>query len=183
MISDNKGNLSLILRAHAAAKTAHGGQKRKYTGEPYIVHPIEVGQIVMSVPHDLCMVAAAYLHDTVEDTAMTIADIRLEFGDDVAMLVYELTDRSTTHHGLRERRKAFDRDNLAVASARAQTIKLADLISNTRSIVAHDPKFAKVYLREKLLLLGVLTRGDVSLWHRANDLLNLSIEKLELEAL
>ena len=71
----------------------------------------------------------------------------------------------------------------SIASARAQTIKLADLINNTSSIVKHDTKFAKVYLREKALLLDVLTRGDITLWRQAKDLLDQSITQLELETL
>jgi len=57
----------------------------------------------------------------------------------------------------------MDRDRLSKASASVQTIKVADMIDNTESIVAHDPKFAKIYLEEKRLLLDVLTKADASL--------------------
>ena len=174
---------SIILKAYAFADAWHAGQKRKYTGEPYIVHPVAVANIVATVPHDLNMLAAAYLHDTIEDTSATYENVLEEFGLDIATLVMELTDKSTAHHGNREMRKEFDRLNLSIASARAQTIKLADLINNTSSIVKHDTKFAKVYLREKALLLDVLTRGDITLWRQAKDLLDQSITQLELETL
>ena len=92
------------------------------------------------------------------------------FGIDVAILVEMLTDISTAHHGLRKHRKAIDREHTAKASSAAKTIKLADTIDNIKSIVAHDPAFAKVYLAEKQLLLEVLREGDATLWAMANEL-------------
>jgi len=89
------------------------------------------------------------------------------FGVDVATLVAALTDISRPNDGDRKIRKAIDRNHLAGASARAQTIKLADLIDNSRSIVERDPDFAKVYLAEKRELLAVLTEGDETLLNRA----------------
>jgi len=157
----------LIQRALAFATLAHHDQKRKYTGQPYIVHPIEVAEIVRSVEHDDEMLAAALLHDVVEDTDVTIEVIRSEFGDNVAELVDDLTDVSQPRDGNRKFRKAMDRDHLSQASSRAQTIKLADLISNTADIAVNDPSFAKVYFAEKELLLGVLVKGDPVLHLRA----------------
>jgi hypothetical protein len=81
--------------------------------------------------------------------------------------VAALTDISRPNDGDRKIRKAIDRNHLAGASARAQTIKLADLIDNSRSIVERDPDFAKVYLAEKRELLAVLTEGDETLLNRA----------------
>ena len=74
------------------ARKAHGLQKRKYTEELYIEHPKRVAKIVESVPHSSEMVAAAYLHDVVEDTDVSIEEIQEKFGDKVAKLVEELTD-------------------------------------------------------------------------------------------
>jgi (p)ppGpp synthase/HD superfamily hydrolase len=151
------------------ATIAHAGQKRKYTGEDYIVHPIEVAKIVKSVAHTPQMVAAALLHDVVEDTDVSLEDISIKFGPDIADLVSDLTDVSKPEDGNRATRKALDRAHTARASAAAKTIKLADLISNSRSIVEFDPHFAKVYLKEKALLLGVLTDGDQILWKKAAE--------------
>jgi (p)ppGpp synthase/HD superfamily hydrolase len=103
----------------------------------------------------------------VEDTDCTLDDIRAEFGDDVASLVADLTDVSELGDGNRQTRKAKDRAHSAGASASAQTVKLADLISNSLDIVKHDPSFAKIYMAEKFLLLGVLTNGDTTLFDRA----------------
>lgn len=157
--------LTFATAAHAAV-----GQLRKYTNEPYIVHPVEVAGIVSKVPGATDeMIAAAYLHDVVEDTGVTIELIKKEFGDEVAELVGWLTDVSRPDHGNRAQRKAVDRAHTAGAPAAAQTIKLADLISNTRSIVEHDEKFAKTYLAEKRLLLEVLTKGDPGLWRKCHE--------------
>ena len=158
-----------VERARVFATAAHAavGQVRKYTFEPYIVHPTEVASIVATVPHTNEMLAAAYLHDTVEDTGVSIVDIQVEFGNEVASLVGWLTDVSKPEQGNRAVRKAIDRDHTACAPAEAQTVKLADLIANSRSILAHDPAFAKVYLEEKRMLLEVLTRGDATLMAQA----------------
>lgn len=150
----------------------HGaiGQVRKYSGEPYINHPIAVAALVKSVPHTKEMVAAAYLHDTVEDTAATLDEIREEFGDEVASLVGWLTDVSKPEDGNRAKRKAIDAEHTAAAPAAAKTVKLADLIDNSRSILARDPDFAKVYLEEKRKLLKVLREGDSTLWEMADKI-------------
>lgn len=151
------------------ATMAHGDQKRKYTGEPYIVHPIAVSEIVKTVPHTDEMVAAALLHDVVEDTPVTIQEIETKFGSKVAELVGWLTDTSRPENGNRKTRKSIDRLHSADAPAEAQTIKLADLIHNTKSIEQHDPSFWKVYKQEKIALLDVLTKGDRSLMHIAQQ--------------
>lgn len=157
--------LLFATAAHAAV-----GQVRKYTGEPYIVHPIEVAEIVQTVPgHTVEMVAAAYLHDVIEDTQVPLEIIVYEFGHEIANLVLWLTKVGEIEHGNREARKALDREYLALAPADAQTVKLADLIANTKSIVEHDPKFAEVYMREKIALLQVLKKGDHDLWVRAYE--------------
>ena len=156
-------NTAEHARIFATAAHAAVGQLRKYTNEPYIVHPAEVVSIVRSVPHTEAMLAAAWLHDVVEDTGVTIETVRAEFGTEVADLVSWLTDVSRPEDGNRAHRKARDREHTAQAPAEAQTVKLADLISNTRSIMAHDPKFAVTYLEEKRALLAVMTRGDATL--------------------
>ena len=128
-----------------------------------MVHPIEVSELVASVNGTEAMVAAALLHDVLEDTEVTVDLLEEQFGSKVADLVLWLTDISSPKDGNRSARKALDRQHSAAAPAAAQTIKVADLISNTRSIIAHDPGFAKVYLEEKRLLLDVLTRADPTL--------------------
>ena len=164
--------MTMVERARVFTTAAHAavGQVRKYTFEPYIVHPAEVAGIVATVPHTDVMLAAAWLHDTVEDTGVSIVDIQKEFGNEVSSLVSWLTDVSEPEQGNRAVRKAIDREHTAMAPAAAQTVKLADLIANSGSILAHDPAFAKVYLEEKRMLLEVLTRGDATLMARARSI-------------
>jgi (p)ppGpp synthase/HD superfamily hydrolase len=161
--------MTLEDRARTFATAAHAAvaQLRKYTNEPYIVHPAEVVAILKTVDHTEVMIAAAWMHDVVEDTGVSIELVRAEFGSEVSDLVGWLTDVSRPEQGNRSVRKAIDRAHTAAAPAEAQTIKLCDLISNTRSIVEHDAEFARVYLAEKRLLLEVMTKADPDLMHRA----------------
>ena len=164
--------MNIVEKARIFAISAHTavGQFRKYTNEPYWVHCEDVANIVASVPGATdAMIAAGWLHDTVEDTAVTIELIQAEFGDEVAELVGWLTDVSKPEDGNRAARKALDRAHTACAPASAQTVKLADLISNTTRIILYDADFAVVYLREKRLLLDVMTRGDAALLAQARE--------------
>lgn len=165
--------MSLIERAALFSRAAHQAidQRRKYTGEPYHKHPEAVAWIVAKNGGTDAMVAAAYLHDVVEDTAITLDMIRDEFGNVVAELVDWLSDMQTAADGNRATRKRREREKLAAAPAMAQTIKLADLIDNTSTIVEHDPDFATVYLAEKRDLLCVMENGDQKLWRKAWSLL------------
>jgi (p)ppGpp synthase/HD superfamily hydrolase len=94
------------------------------------------------------MVAAAWLHDTVEDTAVPLALIETEFGARVGRLVGELTAISTPDDGDRAARKALRRTHTAHASAEAQTIKAADLISNLRTVEARSAFRGDLHARE-----------------------------------
>ena len=150
------------------ASNAHAHQTRKYTLENYIVHPIAVAKIVSCVPHTTEMIQASYLHDVVEDCGVEIKTIRDLFGPKVALLVSQLTDVSKPSDGNRRVRKEIDRQHTADAIPEAKTIKLADLIDNTKSITLYDPDFARVYLEEKQELLKVLKEGDSTLWKAAH---------------
>lgn len=170
-----KKAMTFQIAAHSAV-----GQVRKYTGEPYWTHPISVAKYVMMVTDDEETIVAALLHDVVEDTQVTIEQIEEQFGAKVAEYVYFLTDISKPSDGIRSVRKAIDREHIAKGSAEVHTVKLADLIDNTRSIVAHDPKFAKVYLEEKrLLLCHALTKGDAVLRAEAEKLIDWGFNELK----
>ncbi len=164
--------MDIVTKALRFAAEAHGGQRRKYNDEPYINHPISVCELVKTVNHNEYMLAAALLHDTVEDTKATIADIKREFGDIVSMFVSGLTDVSKPEDGNRSVRKELDRQHLKNELPPIHTIKLADLIDNSKSIIEHDPKFSKIYMAEKKLLLEVLTDGDRILFDRAANIVN-----------
>ena len=160
----------LINEAKMLAGKAHERQFRKYSKMPYIVHPIEVATIVQSVDHTDEMIAAALLHDVVEDTNFTLDDIAEKTSQKVADLVEGLTDVSKPEDGNRKVRKTIDKDHLAKQNAEVQTIKLADVISNSQDIKANDPSFAKVYIEEMKALLEVLTKGDKTLYAKAKEI-------------
>lgn len=160
-------------QAHAAA-----GQRRKYTDEPYIVHPAAVAELVRSVTDDPEMIAAAWLHDTVEDTASTIEDIERHFGPRVAELVDMLTDSAQPTAKNRAARKLAHFRHTAAASPDAQTIKLADIIDNTRAIVQFDADFARIYLVEKQVQIQLLREGDAHLWQQADQTIKQGLAQL-----
>ena len=152
----------LVDRSRRYATEAHSriNHRRKYSFEPYDVHLKDVAGIVATVTDDPETLAAAWLHDVVEDTPASFLDIEREFGPALAALVEELTDVSRPADGNRATRKAMDRAHLAGASSRAKTVKLADLIDNCRDICRQDPEFARVFLTEMASLLEVLGDGD-----------------------
>jgi (p)ppGpp synthase/HD superfamily hydrolase len=149
--------MNLVEIAASFAKEKHKDQKRKYTGAPYFEHCREVVGILKEFYiRDEEMLCAAYLHDTVEDTNTTFEELEKIFGAKITQFVRELTDVSKKQDGNREIRKEIDRQHTAKAQTQVKIIKLADLISNSRTIVFHDANFAKVYMAEKKRLLEVL---------------------------
>lgn len=156
--------MSLAFEAMQFAREVHAGQARKYTGNPYADHLAEVAGIVATVAgyseFSQTIIATAWLHDCIEDQDVTPAEVCRRFGPEVQAGVLALSDLEV---GNRAERKAASRKRLASAPWWVQNIKVADLISNTSSIVKHDPKFARVYLEEKRLLLDVLTNADARL--------------------
>lgn len=173
--------MSNLVKALDFATKAHNGQCRKYTGEPYIIHPVIVAQLVIKYfPADLDMAIAALLHDVVEDTPVTIEEIEKEFGGNVAELVSDLTDISNPEDGNRAARKAIDREHTLNGSYKAKNIKLCDLIDNCKSIIKHDKGFAKVYLKEKKLLLdGMCGNTNMHLWKDAKAVYDDAMKELE----
>lgn len=161
----------LIYKAKNFAERVHSAQVRKYSGEPYAVHLREVAGYCAEVGSRDEVVAAAWLHDAKEDQGVTDAELQEAFGPEVARLVDEVTDQSKAEDGNRDRRKEIDRLHIGNASPEGQTIKLADLISNTKSITTRDPHFAVTYMREKRLLMPLLTDGNPVLYQRALELL------------
>ena len=127
----------LLDRAIIFAVRAHAGTERRGKGYPYIVHPMEAVEIVATMTADQELLAAAALHDTVEDTDVTIEQIRAEFGDRVASLVADESDEmpegvpeEESWHG----RKQAAIDRLSRASRDAKMVALGDKLSNMRAI-------------------------------------------------
>jgi GTP diphosphokinase / guanosine-3',5'-bis(diphosphate) 3'-diphosphatase len=128
-----------ILDAALFAAQKHANQKRKgASAEPYINHLIEVSQLVsMAVPElDTHLVMAAFLHDTIEDTGATAEELMQHFGQDVTDLVLEMTDDKSLP---KAERKRLQIEHAPTRSVRAQVIKIADKISNLRSILTSPP--------------------------------------------
>ena len=164
-----------LKEVFAFAMKAHDGQKRKYTGEDYIVHPMAVSRMVSLYGGSLVQQAGALLHDVVEDTPHTLAEIDTLFGSEVAELVEWLTDTSRPEDGNRAIRKAIDRKRLAEAPAEAQFVKLADLIDNSKTIFVFDKSFAPMFKAEMALLMKDMTKVvDSSLWDEAQKVLSMA---------
>lgn len=168
----------LIKKAEQFAKAAHDSinHRRKYTDEPYWVHPKRVSEIVARETDDESIIAAAWLHDVLEDVAPLNSDfnaeaLRRELGDRVLKLVLEVTDVSKPEDGNRAARKAIDREHLSKASHAGKLIKLADMIDNIVDIDKHDPGFAKVFKKEIALGLENLRPGSERLYQRVVSLI------------
>ncbi len=160
----------MVVEAKMFATAAHAaiGQKRKYSGDDYIVHPQRVAAIVEKHGGTDEMIAAAWLHDTVEDTDVTPILITKMFGVDVADIVEGLTDISLPSDGNRAKRKSIDRIHSASASTEAQFVKCADIIDNSWDIAENDLSFAKVYKSEVFLLLHAMTKvKHTEIWEQA----------------
>lgn len=178
--ADSVHNHPMVVKARAFASDAHSrhGQVRRYTNEAYIVHPqavVETVSAVLSVPEAL---AAAWLHDVVEDTDVELKEIEQHFGVQVAQLVEQLTTGPHPAHLSREQRKQIDRQQLRMACDIAQTIKLADIIDNTDTIADRDPEFAALYLPEKKSMLAVLINGHPTLYARAETIIEEGLQLL-----
>lgn len=169
----------LINKAEQFAAYHHAavGQKRKYSGEPYIVHPKAVAVTIQTITNDTAMICAAWLHDTVEDTDATLEDIINHFGPKIGYLVKELTNISKLEDGNRATRKAIDRAHIALISPAAKTIKLADRLDNCKDFEIWDAGFRKLYIAETKLLLEVLKDGNQLLWAKLNTLIKVADKK------
>ena len=165
-----------IVHAVEVAKKAHEGQLRK-TGEPYIVHPLAVKKILEEWGMDEDTIIAGILHDAVEDTPLTLDDIRKEFGESVAFLVDGVTKLSTARAGMRdidtylpETRDNFLRLMIALGDdIRVLIIKLADRLHNLRTLSALPPDKQKKVAKESLEVFAPLA-----------DRLNMGLLRVEM---
>ena len=165
----------ILSMVTAFAAQAHGRQLRKYSAERYIVHPVEVMKICSHYTDETPVLCAALLHDVLEDTPTAEEEIRdflnlLMEKSDVEKTIkwtVELTDVYTTEvypNLNRKTRKEKEHHRLAHISPEAQTIKYADLISNSVNIIQHDKEFGYVFLQEAGALLKLMNQGDDALY-------------------
>jgi len=166
------------------ATKAHGDQKRKYSGDPYVTHTFRVADMVEKYGGDKSQIMAAILHDVLEDTPMSENELWMELltivdtqvANDVIKLVRDLTDVYTSEdfpNFNRKARKEMESMRMGNISPRSQTIKYADLLDNGEDIMKNDPKFGELYIKEKQNILKYMNKGNSELYQRCLDKVNL----------
>ena len=168
----------LITNAMHLARFYHRDQKRKYTGDPYFTHLQNVAMYVSTVTADEATIAAAFCHDLLEDTDCVESSMLVWTSPRTVEYVKLLTNPPKSE-GNRAHRKAIVRERLKHAPAEVQTLKVADLTDNCRSIVEHDEAFAWTYIDEAVDLLEGLTKADLKLRGALADSLTRSVAELE----
>ncbi len=160
----------LEVRACVFAHAAHLGQRRRYIDEPYIEHPRRVAEMARAAGCSAPALAAAWLHDVMEDCGVSSDAIAEQFGRQVAEMVADLT-KCDDPALPRRQRKQLDRERLAKACDDSQTVKLADILDNAPSIIGSDPDFARVYVCEIDALLDDMRGGSAALRSRALEMI------------
>lgn len=157
--------MSLIEEAAIFSKIAHEsiGQKRKYTGNPYYIHPRNVALLLSCNGYgaDETIIASAYLHDIYEDVNrenkyFSLGTIKEYFGTDIMLIVESLSTDVLFPDGTRAERNKLKLQHYSKLTREAAIVKIADLTDNCSDIVKHDKDFAKIYLNECLDIFKVL---------------------------
>jgi (p)ppGpp synthase/HD superfamily hydrolase len=171
------------------ADKAHGTQMRKYTPERYIVHPVRVMETCRKYDNSLPVLAAALLHDVLEDTEVKVNEL-LHFlrsimnnkeADKTLQLVIEMTDvyvKANYPHFNRRKRKEKELERIELTSPEAQTIKYADIIDNSNEITQQDPDFAPRYLKECRAILKKANKGNPELYEIAVETVTENLQKV-----
>ena len=149
-------DLEIVKKAYDFSQTHHAGQTRA-SGEPYLVHPLQVAMVLAEMKMDPVAVAAGLLHDSVEDTSVTIVDIRKEFGEQVAHLVEGVTKISQIDFATREEQQAENLRKMMLAmidDIRVILIKLADRLHNMRTLEHLPPERQQKIAKETLEIYG-----------------------------
>jgi GTP diphosphokinase / guanosine-3',5'-bis(diphosphate) 3'-diphosphatase len=149
-------DLDLVRKAYEYSQKHHAGQTRA-SGEPYLVHPLGVAQVLAEMKMDPVAIAAGLLHDSVEDTSVTIADIRQEFGEQVAHIVEGVTKISQIDFATREEQQAENLRKMMLAMVddiRVVLIKLADRLHNMRTLEHLTPERQQKIAKETLEIYG-----------------------------
>jgi Na+/proline symporter len=172
-----KVNMALIEQALHTIKTYHAGVKRK-SGEPFFTHPIQVALILLDYCKDQDAILAGLLHDAIEDTSLSLAEVQIRFGKTVAMIVDKLTN-------LEERLKRFSLDNqdyvqrlLQAEDKRVAFVKLADRLHNMRTIQGHADISKQQEIAEETLKVFVPMAEELGLTALAQELKGISLSTL-----
>ena len=176
-------NEELLNRAYVYAMRAHGEQKRA-SGDPYISHPLEVAAILTDLKLDDATIAAALLHDTIEDTDATRAEIDRIFGHEIGLLVEGLTKLKRLELVSKEAKQAENLRKLLLAVAddvRVLLIKLADRLHNMRTL-AHQPPAARRRTADETLEIYAPLAGRMGMQRMREELEDLAFRELNPEA-
>jgi len=149
-------DLELVRKAYEFSQKHHSGQQRA-SGEPYLIHPLEVALVLSEMKMDAVAVAAGLLHDSVEDTSVTIVDLRKEFGEQVAHIVEGVTKISKIDFSSQEEQQAENLRKMMLAMVddiRVVLIKLADRLHNMRTLEHLPPDRQQKIARETLDIYG-----------------------------
>jgi (p)ppGpp synthase/HD superfamily hydrolase len=165
--------VATIEGGRSYATIAHHGQKRSFSGEPYVNHPFRVASILYELGYSTSIVIAAILHDVLEDTPCTEDEMRETFGNIITDLVMQVTEPEklrTDQNMSKVDRKAEFNKQLSQATTEAQAIKLADIIDNTRDMTKYcymDVDRASKFLFAKRKTVDLLTKGNAILHNQA----------------
>lgn len=155
--------LGMVAGFAAAAYATGDSPVRRFTNEPYVLHPIGVASILLDHKSpSSAELAVALLHDVIEDTRFTRDDLAGLFGGAIADGVQAVSNGPYPDGANRKDRKLIDREKLASAGREAQDLKLADGLHNIPSICEHDRDFAAVYMSEKGLMLAAIIDSRIS---------------------
>ncbi|HNC01468.1 MAG TPA: HD domain-containing protein, partial [Leptospiraceae bacterium] len=178
-------NLDLIKRAYDVSNRTHADQKR-YSGEPYVIHPVNVAYILNDLKQEPAVVAAGLLHDVIEDTSYTREDMTNDFGKDITKLVEGVTKMSKVKNKTRMNFESIAAENLRrmlMATAkdpRIIVIKLADKTHNMRTLKFHKPEKQKIIAQETLSIYAPLA-GRLGVYKIKSELEDLAFQILEPE--
>jgi len=170
---------NIVANAKSIATEAHSGQFRKYDGQPYIVHPTRVVELLSKKTDNPVIIAAAWAHDVLEDTNYSRVKMLELIGPQAYLLVLELTNPSKDLKGApRATRKLIDRMHLANVSIEAKLIKLCDRLDNVLDLATSnaEPDFKKLYKAETEALMPVFQFENIDVEYQ--DLLAKALKDL-----
>ncbi len=178
-----KADVRLVEKAYEYAKSAHQGQKRK-SGDNFIIHPLEVARILAGLQMDVVTLAAALLHDVVEDTNVTLENLEMEFGSEVALLVDGVTKLSKIEYQSKEERQVDNLRKMFLAMAkdiRVILIKLADRLHNMRTL-KHQPVDKQKEVAEETLEIFAPLAHRLGIFKMKGELEDLAFKHLRPES-